>query len=40
MTQVKKISETTHFCKITEKCNKETYHFEEQITTEKLGQKK
>ena len=33
-----RISETTHFCKITEKINKETYHFEEHITTEKIRQ--
>ena len=31
-----KISETTPFCKITEKLTEESNHFEEHITTEKL----
>ena len=33
-----KISETTPFCKITEKLTEESNHFEEHITTEKLDQ--
>ena len=33
-----KISETNHFCKITEKNNKTSYHFEKHITTEIFGQ--
>ena len=35
-----KISETTHFGKITEKITTESDHIEEHIRTEKLGQNK
>ena len=40
MLNIVKRSETTPFCKITEKLTEESNHFEEQITTEKLGQNK
>ena len=38
MLNIVKISETTPFCKITEKLTEESNHFEEHITTEKLDQ--
>ena len=40
MLNIVKISETIPFCKITEKLTEESNHFEEHITTEKLGRNK